>query len=127
MPKCPNCGHDLPRTSNRVMESVVDGFLKKIEDGELAEALAQWFKNAKDNQVRAGPMFARILEMLQNEDKARVHQSFTEEVAEAHERGYVIEYVLSDAEVLNTINRMAIERGMVPAPHVLEAEYARIG
>ena len=108
------------------MESVVDGFLKEVGEGELAKSLAAWFRDAKGNQVRCGAMHSRIIEMLQNEDKARVHQNFTEDVAEAHERGYVIEYALSDIEVLNTINRMAIERGMVPSVNVIEAEYARI-
>jgi hypothetical protein len=110
------------------MEPVVDSFMQKIDGGEaLSSALAEWFEDAKKNQVRAGPMFARILEMIQNEDKARVHQNFTEEIAESHERGFVIEYALGDIDVLNTINRMAIERGMIPAPHAIEAEYARIG
>lgn len=127
MPKCPNCGHDLPRKSNRIMESVVGGFLEKIEEGELSEALAQWFRNAKDNPVRQGAMYSRILEMIQNEDKARVHQNFAEDVAESQERACVIEHVLGDVELLQEINRMAIERNMLPAPHVFEAEYARIG
>lgn len=125
--KCPNCNHEIPRDSTRLTSQILSGFLKECDGTEgLAKDLATWFQNTKADKHRAGPMFRTLLEMIQNEDKLQIHQNFTEDVAEAHERGYVIEYALSDIDVLHTINRMAIERGMSPLSNVIEAEYARI-
>lgn len=98
------------------MEPVVSEFMRLIGGGKsLAEGLAQLFENAKDNQVRAGPMFRMIIDMIQNEDKARVHQNFVEEVSEEREERYVLEYVLSDRKRIETIINVAAKRGMLPA------------
>lgn len=127
MPKCPKCGHDVPRDNGRIGGSVVEGFLAKINgSGALADSLAEWFRNTKQDRHRAGPMFRTLLEMIQNEDKARVHQNFVEDVSEIHERGLVMEYVLADRDLLEAINAKAVVRGLLPAPNVVEAEYERV-
>lgn len=130
MPKCPKCGFDLPRDNPRMGTLILEELMDKIGGPqELAKGLAEEFKKAKKAKNKAGPLYRLLIEMVQTEDKANLHQNFVEEVAESQERGYVIEYVLSDRNLLETIVDVARTRGMLPAlpaPEVFEAEYERV-
>jgi hypothetical protein len=130
MPKCPKCGFDLPRENPRLGTTILEELMSKIGGPEeLARGLADQFKKLKKHPNKAGPLYRLLIEMVQAEDKASLHQNFVEEVAESQERGYVIEYVLSDRTLLQTIVEAARTRGMLPAlpaPDVFEAEYERV-
>lgn len=130
--KCPKCGHDIPRDNTRISGAIVEQFIEAIGgSSQMAADLAGYYEQVKDNPNRGGPMFRMMLEMLQNEDKARMHQNFAEEIAESHERAYVIEYVLGDRKLLETINTVAAKRGLIAGPvedidDALDVEFEKV-
>ena len=128
MPKCPNCSHDLPVDTRRMGSAILDELMATIGGPkELAKGLAEHFKKNKKDPKRAGALYRLLMEMIQEEDKANVHQNHTDEVAESQERAFVMEYELREAPLLHEIIAVARIRGMLPPePQRIEAEYERV-
>ncbi len=128
MPKCPQCGFDLPQENRRMGAAILDELMDKIGGPkELAKGLAEHFKKSKKDPKRAGSLYRLLMEMIQEEDKASVHANHAEEVAESQERAFVMEYVLREAAMLHEIIAVARIRGMLPPePQRIEAEFERI-
>lgn len=124
MPKCPQCGCDLPRENQRMGSAILDEFMQMIGGPEmLAKGLAEYFQKAKKSK-RAGSLYRLLMELVHAEDKASIHQNYVEAVTELQERGYVMEYVLGNKAILEDVMSAARMRGMLPK--LIEAESERV-
>lgn len=125
MPKCPQCGFDLPRENQRMGSAILDHFMLTIGGPDvLAAELAAHFKKSKKDPKKAGALYRLLMEMIQEEDKANVHQNYVEAVTELQERGFVMEYVLGNRAILEDVMATARMRGMLP--QLIEAESERV-
>ena len=105
--------------------AILEEFMEKIGGStEFAHELAAYFKKSKKNPKLAGPLYRLLLEFVQAEDKASIHQNYVEAVTELQERGYVMEYILRDKGLLEDVMDAARVRGMLP--QLIEAEYEHV-
>lgn len=124
---CPHCGEELPRSTGRIGTEILGSFLKEYGGTDkLGRDMAEELQEAKGH-TRA-LLQGRVLNLVENEDRARSRQRELEDFSRQQERAIVMEqglYLLEhDEDYFEHFAKVAEKRGMlvIKAQNLIETQ-----